>query len=125
MITHDLTTLGADLWALGCIIFEMLTGTTLFKGMTMNKLHSNIVNLKYDFPADFDEDAEDLISRLCVACPYERLGAGDPDSEYSMESLMNHPFFKGKKFQKRYKKTPPLGEIEIITKPVTDIDRFT
>jgi hypothetical protein len=64
-------------------------------------------------PEDMDENAKDLIRKLCVPCPYERLGAGEKNSEYSMNNLMNHQFFKGKKFSNRYKKTPPTGDLDM------------
>lgn len=113
MITHDLASKGTDMWSLGCIIYELLTGSTLFKGNSLKQLYSNIIQSNFTLQDDLDEDAKDLIIRLCALCPYERLGAGEKNSGYSMEDLMDHPFFKGKKFKNRYKKTPPVGDIDI------------
>lgn len=61
---------------------------------------------------DLDKDAKDLIKKLLRKCPLRRLGAGPKGSKYSLEELMNHPFFQGESFEKMQFKTPPFSQLE-------------
>lgn len=83
-----------DLWALGCIIYQMVTGDVPFKGKTDFQTFDIIMKRDFKWPADIDEDCKDLIDRLLVLEPMRRLGAGRPGSGNSYEDLMKHPFFK-------------------------------
>ena len=51
-------------------------------------IFQKIINLKYTFPDGFSELAQDLIKKLIIAEPNDRLGATD----YSQ--LKSHEFFK-------------------------------
>ena len=39
-----------DWWAIGCLIFEMVTGKAPFKGKNRKKLHDAILNAKLNTP---------------------------------------------------------------------------
>lgn len=56
-----------DLWALGCIIYQFLTGTTPFQAETEFLIFRRIVNPDFSFPEHFDPDARDLVSNLLVS----------------------------------------------------------
>jgi 3-phosphoinositide dependent protein kinase-1 len=45
-----------DLWALGCIIYQMITGEVPFKGKTDFQTFDTIMKREFDWPADIDED---------------------------------------------------------------------
>ncbi len=79
--------MGSDLWALGCIIFQMLTGNHLFSGSHEYDIFQKVIQLRYTFPEGFPEIGRDLIKKLVVTEPASRLGAGD------YRELKSHEFF--------------------------------
>ena len=82
----------SDLWALGCIIFKMLTGEVPFSGTTT---FQQILERKLHFPDYLSPQARDLIDKLLQLDPETRLGAtvGSGYSESSFKELKSHPFF--------------------------------
>lgn len=76
----------SDLWAFGCIIFQLLAGRPPFKAANEYLTFQKIVALDYEFPAGFPPVARDLVERLLVLDPARRL---------PIEHIKNHEFFKG------------------------------
>jgi 3-phosphoinositide dependent protein kinase-1 len=66
----------SDLWALGCIIYQMFTGTTPFKDKTEYLVFKKILEREITFPNDFSEVAQDLVKSLLMINPLERIGSG-------------------------------------------------
>ena len=60
------------------------------------------------FPKYLPLDAVDLIDKLMQLNPYQRLGAGPPDSENDYNHLKAHPFFKSVNFKKLHNTSPPV-----------------
>lgn len=85
---------GVDYWALGILIFEMLTGSTPFVGNDPDDTMAicrNIMNENIIYPEDFDENAADLIDGLCSREILTRLGC----RKLGCKGVLNHPFFDG------------------------------
>ncbi|KAL2018786.1 hypothetical protein VTK56DRAFT_414 [Thermocarpiscus australiensis] len=81
----------SDIWAFGCIIYQLLAGRPPFKGATEYMTFQKIVNLEYEFPAGFPPAARDLVERCLVLDPARRL---------TVEHIKNHEFFDGQQFGK-------------------------
>ena len=74
-----------DLWAAGCIIYEMLSGRPPFLGKTLKEVQEKILNRFYNKYIGCTEDATDLIEKLLVVDPNERM---------TVEQALEHPYIK-------------------------------
>ncbi|KAF1329898.1 Agc/pdk1 protein kinase, partial [Globisporangium splendens] len=108
-VLHDKpATRACDLWALGCIIFQMLTGRTPFVAENDYLTFQVIINHSsetFEFPESVPEDAQDLIRKLLIQEPSERIGASQDEAGYA--ELKNHPFFDGIEWDTLTTQTPP------------------
>ena len=77
-----------DIWCLGVLLFELLTGTPPFIGQNKILLTNNIINVNIAWPSPprlpIDPDAKDLISKILKKNPSERI---------SLENMVKHKFF--------------------------------
>ena len=73
-----------DIWCIGVLLFELITGNVPFLGNDLDTLKSNIRQLKINWPKDINKDAQDLISKILKYNPDERL---------SLDEIIKHPFF--------------------------------
>lgn len=67
-------------------------------------LFKKILNLDYVYPDGFSADAKDLVQKLLVLDPNERLGTKD---EKRYTSIRSHPFYKGLDFDTLHLTNPP------------------
>ncbi|XP_023527967.1 serine/threonine-protein kinase ATG1c-like [Cucurbita pepo subsp. pepo] len=77
----------ADLWSVGAILFQLVTGRTPFTGNNQIQLLQNIVkSTELHFPSDINDlsfDCKDLCRKLLRRNPVERL---------TFEEFFKHPF---------------------------------
>ncbi|KAF5729442.1 putative 3-phosphoinositide-dependent protein kinase-1 [Tripterygium wilfordii] len=106
-------TFGNDLWALGCTLYQMLSGTSPFKDASEWLIFQRIIARDIRFPGYFSEEARDIIDRLLDTDPGRRPGAG-PDG-YAV--LKMHPFFKGVNWKNVREQTPPRLALESTATP--------
>ncbi|KAH9704213.1 3-phosphoinositide-dependent protein kinase 2 [Citrus sinensis] len=96
-------TFGNDLWALGCTLYQMLSGTSPFKDTSEWLIFQRIIARDIRFPNYFSDAARDLIDRLLDVDPSRRPGAGP--GGYAV--LKMHHFFKGIDWKNIRGQTPP------------------
>lgn len=89
------STEASDLWSFGCILYQLVAGHPPFQGPNDYLIFQKINNLELEFPSDFNSDAKDLVRKLIVLEPRQRLGATD-ESPY--ESIRKHKFLEGVDF---------------------------
>ncbi len=86
LLTEKNACKASDLWAFGCIIYQLIAGRPPFKAANEYLTFQKIVGLEYTFPDGFPPLAKDLVERLLVLDPLTRL---------PMEHIKNHAFFDG------------------------------
>lgn len=89
---------GVDWWAFGVLIYELIYGTTPFKGGSKELTLRNIASTKdVRFPNMANEpgleEAKDLIEKLLIKDPRRRLGGARGATD-----IKRHPFFDGIKW---------------------------
>ncbi|XP_047027251.1 3-phosphoinositide-dependent protein kinase 1 isoform X1 [Helicoverpa zea] len=105
-LLHDcVDTRASDLWALGCIIYQMISGLPPFRAATEFLTFQKILKMDFEFPEGFPADAKDLVEKLLVLDHTKRLGANDKGETY--DSIRNHPFFAGIDWDSVWEQTPP------------------
>ncbi|CAO3592424.1 unnamed protein product [Absidia cylindrospora] len=103
-------TSGVDWWTLGILIYEMLYGTTPFKGLNRNEtfasiMHHNVIfhdqPLPYQTP--LSSQCRHLIRKLLQKDEHKRLG-----SRAGASDVKSHPFFKSINFALLRHLEPPI-----------------
>ena len=86
LLTDKSACKASDLWAFGCMVYQLLAGRPPFKAGNEYQTFQKIVALDYEFPRGFPAIARDLVERLLVLDPQRRL---------PIEHIKNHEFFTG------------------------------
>ena len=73
-----------DIWCIGVLLFELITGNVPFQGNDIDTLKENILHLKIAWPKDINIDAKNLIKKILKL---------DPKARISLEEMLQHPFF--------------------------------
>ncbi|XP_064097420.1 3-phosphoinositide-dependent protein kinase 1-like isoform X2 [Macrobrachium nipponense] len=94
----------SDLWALGCIIYQMVSGLPPFRSRSEYLIFQKILKLEYEFPEGFCEEAKDLVQKILVIEGDKRLGAKDKNG---YPSIRSHPLFVKMDFESLHLLTPP------------------
>ena len=80
----------ADIWALGVILYALLTGMFPFKGCTTNELYLSIGKGKFHPPNHVSSRARALIARMLNVNPMSRPSA---------DEILEDPWFNGEELQ--------------------------
>ena len=73
-----------DIWCIGVLLFELMTGQQPWQGSDVQTVKYNISRLKINWPKQMDMTAADLISKILRYNPEERI---------SLRNMLMHPFF--------------------------------
>ena len=99
---HDTS---VDIWALGVLCFELLTGTLPFVGRNTRELFSNIGALNIKWPGnDFNALAKNLIIKILKENPKERP---------SLDEILSQPWFE---------KYPPI--LPVLTQSKITLEEY-
>lgn len=77
---------GVDLWALGCLIYEMLVGSPPFYDEDLDRTYTKISRVEYAFPKtglSISADAKNLVAKLLARDPRKRL---------ALVEVLRHPW---------------------------------
>ncbi|KAK6270371.1 hypothetical protein POUND7_007476 [Theobroma cacao] len=106
---------GVDWWAFGVFVYELLYGTTPFKGGSKDSTLRNIASsrqVRFLHVTEIEEagtaEANDLIGKLLVKDPRRRLGC-----TRGAQDIKRHPFFDGIKWPliRHYKPPEVVGGV--------------
>ncbi|OQR79292.1 3-phosphoinositide-dependent protein kinase 1-like [Tropilaelaps mercedesae] len=87
-----------DMWALGCVIYQMVSGLPPFRGMADYHIFQSIIRHDYSYPEDFDEDARRVVESLLKLEPKKRA---------TIEELERDLYYAGMDIDKLHLQTPP------------------
>ena len=73
-----------DIWCIGVLLFELMTGNVPFQGNDLETLQNNILKLKISWPRDINTDVKNLIMKILKL---------DPNSRLPLSDMLQHPFF--------------------------------
>ncbi|KAJ3392644.1 3-phosphoinositide dependent protein kinase-1 [Lobulomyces angularis] len=99
----------SDIWAIGCILYQLLCGRPPIKGVNDYFTFQKISAVEYSFPEGFPLEAENLIRSILVL---------DPKARPSIEVIKQHNFFHGFNWDNLHLQTPPK------IKQRSDFDEF-
>ncbi|CCE79452.1 Piso0_001516 [Millerozyma farinosa CBS 7064] len=109
---------GGDIWAYGCILYQMIAGKPPFKAPNEYLTFQKITKLQYAFSAGFPSVLRDLIKKILVLQPSKR---------YTVSQIQEHYFFSSKdwSYSSIWDSPPPeIGPYKMTAKSMTTIPQL-
>ncbi|EDO48026.1 predicted protein, partial [Nematostella vectensis] len=92
LLTDKRACKSSDIWALGCIIYQLLSGLTPYRAGNEYQIFQKIIKNDYSFPSGFPEIPKDLVEQLLILDPTKRLGCEECGG---FSELKKHQFYEG------------------------------
>lgn len=91
ILKNEPYTYSVDWWSLGCVAYDLLTGSPPFIGNNNKKIIEKVISSKktLKFPFYLSADAKDLLRKLLQPNPDKRF-----DIDQDFDKLKNHRFFR-------------------------------
>lgn len=114
-------TSAVDWWTLGIFIYEMLFGTTPFKGRDRKKTFGNVLKKEVKFleTRSISSSCKSLIKKLLIKDEAKRLG-----SKTGASDIKNHAFFKNTQWALLRHQKPPMIPVLSKNKRADKVERY-
>ena len=110
MISKQGTTKASDIYGIGAILYELISGNPPFYTQDQDLMLQNISENKLEFQEFFSEEIKDLLKKMLHKDPKKRIGINNDKSD-----LKNHEFFKDINWEDMALKKvkPPLDMVDV------------
>ncbi|PWN87562.1 Pkinase-domain-containing protein, partial [Acaromyces ingoldii] len=108
LLTDKSVTERSDLWAFGCVVYQIVCGRPPFKGVSEYQTFQKIIKGDYEFVDAFPEDAKDLVQGLLQL---------DAAKRFSIDEMKGHKFFEGVNWKGIWKEPAPELKVGIYARP--------
>ncbi|KAJ3410443.1 Map microtubule affinity-regulating kinase [Chytridiales sp. JEL 0842] len=89
----------SDIWAMGVVLYVMMTGKPPFSGENISALYSKIKNVDYKCPDYFSKDLRNLLGKMLRK---------DPKSRIDMDGLRNDPWMNFEEIERPLRIIPKV-----------------
>ncbi|KAL3232579.1 Serine/threonine-protein kinase PKH1 [Nakaseomyces bracarensis] len=89
LLSDNYTDYKCDVWAFGCLLFQMIAGKPPFKATNEYLTFQKVMKVQYAFSAGFPTIIRDLVKKILVRQPERRL---------AVAQIKKHQFFQNKNF---------------------------
>ena len=106
-----------DIWSIGILMFELLSGYSPFVAKSNQELYQNIRKLKIQWPKDMPPLAKNLIGKILKLNPLDRP---------TLQEILDHQWFKQTKIIKpllenKFNSTKDLLVYHMLSEPNEEI----